>query len=299
MTSAQVGIFAIGNSSHVYMEFSTLEGVDGPELIRSVANLAIHQGTVDGSNMVVGIRPSLWNSASNGAAPLGLFDFKDPIVGPDGFTLPATQRDLWVWLASASPGQTLDAAFATVDALTPLAIKNEEIPGWHYRQNRDLIGFIDGSANPVLLEAPEVALVPPGSPGEYGSVLLFQRWRHDLHSFEQLSVSDQEKVIGRTKQDSEEFDAASLPSNSHVARTTLAADGEELPIFRRNTSYGTTSDNGTVFVGFSKEQSRLHTMLERMAGVHDGCRDALTYYSTPLTGSYYFVPSANALQRFS
>ena len=32
-------------------------------------------------------------------------------------------------------------------------------------------------------------------------------------------------------------------------------------------------------------------MLDRMAGVGDGVRDAFTRYAVPLTGAYYVVPS--------
>lgn len=77
------------------------------------------------------------------------------------------------------------------------------------------------------------------------------------------------------------------------------ADGEERKIFRRNTPYGDIRDYGTVFVGFSAEQSRLDRMLRRMAGIEGGIRDAITRYTTPLTGAYYVVPSITALRRFS
>jgi len=84
------------------------------------------------------------------------------------------------------------------------------------------------------------------------------------------------------------------PADSHVART----DQDELgKIFRRNMPFGTVTDHGTMFVGFSAEQSRLVAMLESMAGVHDGVRDALTYFARPLTGSYYFIPSIRGLTR--
>ena len=90
-----------------------------------------------------------------------------------------------------------------------------------------------------------------------------------------------------------------MRQRSDVARTTLTQNGNELPIFRRNTAYGTPTENGTVFVGFSKDQYRLHEMLKRMSGIPDGNRDALTYYSRPLTGSYYFIPSINSLRNFA
>lgn len=114
----------------------------------------------------------------------------------------------------------------------------------------------------------------------------------------ELPLATQEAVIGRTKAESIEFDEAHMPANSHVSRTTLEIGGKELKIFRRNVPYGVVSDNGTLFVGFSAEQSRLELMLGQMAGI-EGPRDALTLYTEPLTGAYYFIPSVQALRRFA
>jgi hypothetical protein len=101
-------------------------------------------------------------------------------------------------------------------------------------------------------------------------------------------------AMGRTKLDSVELE--DLPPASHVARTDQDRFGE---VFRRNMPYGTTTDHGTMFVGFSAEQRRLAGMLESMAGLGDGVRDVLTSYTRPLTGAYYFVPSAQDLGRFA
>ena len=98
--------------------------------------------------------------------------------------------------------------------------------------------------------------------------------------------------MGRTKLDSIELD--NKPSDSHVARTDQDKFGS---VFRRNMPYGSVDDHGTVFVGFSAEQKRLSTMLDSMAGMVDGVRDALTRFTQPLTGSYYFVPSVESLRR--
>nr|WP_235826079.1 Dyp-type peroxidase domain-containing protein [Candidatus Frankia alpina] len=105
-------------------------------------------------------------------------------------------------------------------------------------------------------------------------------------------------MIGRTKADSVELDEAAMPATSHVSRTVVEEDGEELKIFRRNTAFGTITEHGTMFVGFSSEQRRLEIMLRRMAD-DDGVRDALTHYTTPVTGAYYLIPSVPALSRFA
>jgi putative iron-dependent peroxidase len=156
-----------------------------------------------------------------------------------------------------------------------------------------LTGFIDGTENPNLMEAHDVAVVPDGTPGAGGSVLLLQKWLHDAAAWEALPVAEQERTMGRTKSDSTELQDRA--ADSHVART----DQEELgKIFRRNMPYGTVDDHGTMFVGLSCEQSRLHRMLERMVGCGDGVRDALTRFTRPLTGSYYFIPGLQSLRRF-
>jgi porphyrinogen peroxidase len=99
-------------------------------------------------------------------------------------------------------------------------------------------------------------------------------------------------VIGRTKPDSVELE--DKPASSHVASTDQDTFGK---IFRRNMPYGTVTDHGTMFVGFCAEQRPLSAMLESMAGLgSSGTRDALTRYTRPLTGAYYFVPSTDALR---
>ena len=137
-------------------------------------------------------------------------------------------------------------------------------------------------------------LVPEGRPGAGGTILLLQKWAHDAAEWEALPVQSQEAVIGRTKPDSVELEPR--PDDSHVASTDQDRFGK---IFRRNMPYGTVSDHGTMFVGFSAAQRPLAAMLESMAGLAGGTRDALTRYTTPLTGAYYFVPSIEALQQAS
>jgi len=99
--------------------------------------------------------------------------------------------------------------------------------------------------------------------------------------------------IGRTKDESVELD--DKPAESHVARTDQDEFGK---IFRRNMPYGTVTEHGTMFVGFSAQQRPLTAMLENMAGLTDGIRDELTVYTTALTGAYYFVPSTQDLRRW-
>jgi putative iron-dependent peroxidase len=185
-----------------------------------------------------------------------------------------------------------DMARSILHDLAGQASLGEETSSWSYRHDRDLTGFIDGSENPTLLDAPIAALLPEGVPGAAGSVLLLQKWKHKVVEWEALPIKQQESIMGRTKLDSIELE--NKPSDSHVARTDQDEFGE---IFRRNMPYGNVEEHGTVFVGFSADQKRLSKMLDSMAGRITGTRDALTRFTQPLTGSYYFVPSVESLRR--
>ncbi len=294
----QTAIFALGDASYIYLEFAMLPGIEPRKLVEAAANIHEPRTTVGGVNFAVGIRPSLWRPLSPDATPSDARDFDRPYVGPDGFTMPATQCDLWLYLSGASYDIVWQSARGAIEALRAIAALARDIDGWSYKHSRDLTGFEDGTENPSLMQAPEVALVPAGEPGEGASILLFQKWRHES-TWEALSTKQQELAMGRTKAESIEFPEDQMPDDSHVSRAKDVVDGEERKIFRRNTPYGNVREFGTVFVGFSAQQSRLDRMLVRMAGIEGGIRDALTRYTTPISGAYYVVPSITALMRFS
>jgi putative iron-dependent peroxidase len=298
--TVQPGIFALGTTDHGYLELDLVDNDDLAQVLHAVDGLVEELSTTAGVNLVVGVRPSLWQKVSRAEdVPASAADWQDDLVGPDGFTMPATQHDLWLWLSGGSRTAIFDTGRLALSRLADSVHLRRETTGWLYRHDRDLTGFIDGTENPSLLEAPSVVGVPAGEPGAGSSVVLFQLWRHDSARWEQESVDFQEHAMGRTKGDSDEFPEAKMPADAHVARTKLVVDGTEQHIFRRNVAYGGITDHGTVFVGFSLDQWRLAEMLRRMAGVPDGIRCALTRYLTPYTGGYYVIPSIEALDRFA
>jgi putative iron-dependent peroxidase len=288
MRHAQPGIFALGAASHAYLEFDATSG--GADLVRTIAGLREPRTTMGGVNLVAGFRPELWREVRPDDTPPGLVGFNADIVGPDGFTMPATQHDAVLWLSGSAYDVVFDVARGAMAALRGVADLVEETSSWPYQHDRDLTGFIDGTENPTLVEAPQLAVVGSATPGYGGSVLLLQKWAHDVTVWEALGVEEQERVIGRTKLDSVELDPK--PDDAHAAATDQDLFGH---IFRRNMPYGTVTDHGTMFVGFAAEQRPLATMLESMAGLDEGPRDALTRFTTPLTGAYYFVPSIESL----
>jgi len=289
MALPQTGIFALGNLAHTYLEFDLIDGARADDLVTTVGDLSEPRTTMGGVNLVIGFRPELWAAVAGSNAPSGLHGFDAPLVGDDGYVMPATQHDLMLWIAGGSYDVVFDAAVGLMSSLSRLVTLAAEVASWSYHRDLDLTGFIDGTENPSLSVAPNYVLVPDGSPGAGGSVLLLQKWAHDSPAWGGLGVEQQEQVIGRTKLDSEELD--NPPPSSHVARTDQEEFGH---IFRRNTPYGTISDHGTMFVGFSATQAPLSAMLSSMAGVN-GVRDDLTRFTSPLTGAYYFVPSLDDL----
>jgi putative iron-dependent peroxidase len=293
MSTSQSGIFALGTASHAYLELDARPGATR-ELVTAVASLREPRTTMGGVNLVAGFRPELWGEVVPDDAPSRAEGFNRDLVGPDGYTMPATQHDAVLWISGSAYDVVFDIAREAIAALAPVASLAEETSSWPYQHDRDLTGFIDGSENPDLIDVGELIAIPAGRPGAGGSILLLQKWSHDVTAWESLPVVEQELVIGRTKDASVELD--DKPADSHVARTDQDQFGK---IFRRNMPYGTVADHGTMFVGFSADQRPLATMLESMAGVGDGVRDALTRYTQPLTGAYYFVPSIQGLRRCS
>ena len=292
-STPQPGIYALGTPSHAYLELDASSEGERGELVRAIASLREPRTTMGGVNLVAGFRPELWGTVAPDDRP-DAKGFDNDLVGPDGFVMPATQHDAVLWLSGSAYDVVFDVARMAIRSMAGLATVAEETSSWPYRHDLDLTGFIDGTENPTLIEAAEFVFVPDGAPGAGGTILLLQKWAHDATAWEALSDEQQELVIGRRKLDSVELD--DKPDDSHVASTDQDEFGK---IFRRNMPYGTVTDHGTMFVGFCREQRPLAEMLESMAGLRDGTRDALTRYTRALTGAYYFVPSTEALRRFS
>jgi putative iron-dependent peroxidase len=292
MFTPQAGIFALGTSSHAYLEFDRRDAKQAKAFASALAAIREPRTTTGGVNIVIGFRPELWGEIAPEAAPFGVQGFNQPIQGPDGFVMPATQRDALVWLSGSAYDVIFDMARSIIRDLSVQASLADETSSWPYQHDRDLTGFVDGSENPSLLDAPDAALLPEGVPGAAGSVLLLQKWEHKVTEWEALSVAQQEHVMGRTKLASIELE--NKPADSHVARTDQDEFGH---IFRRNMPYGRVTQHGTMFVGFSSDQKRLTRMLESMAGLVTGSRDALTRFTQPLSGAYYFVPSVESVRR--
>ncbi|MEX2100148.1 MAG: Dyp-type peroxidase [Acidimicrobiia bacterium] len=292
MAVPQPGIFAQGTRSHYHLEFDLEAGVTDEQIRAALTGLREPPVTAGGSNIVVGFGATLWRWLEPDAAPEALQPF-EPIEG-DGRRAPATQHDIWVWTHGTGEDIELDVARGVTMALAPVAQLAAEQPCFVYRDSRDLTGFIDGTENPPVEAAHDVAIVPDLEKGAGGSFVLAQKWVHDLGKFHAQSEEDQEATIGRTKPDSIELE--NKPPTAHISRVVIEEDGEELELYRRSTPYGRVGELGLYFLAFSADPSRFTKMMSRMFGTSgDGMHDHLTDFTHPVSGSFYFAPSLDDL----
>jgi len=219
----------------------------------------------------------------------------------DGKEAKATQEELLVWVHSDHKDRNWHTQFTFRTAVSGhMAVARETI-AWIYGASLDLTGFIDGTGNPVPERQHECAIVPDGNPGAGGSFAIAQRWVHDLTYFNSLSPEDQENLFGRTKVGSVRLDKQVPTSHlSHVelreGDTADATKPKRGEVVRRSTPYALHDGTvGLYFLGFCKEQSVLRERMEAIYGMNGQARDALTDYSTPASGSFYFAPAVEVL----
>jgi len=168
VSTPQPGIFAQGTRSHYHLEFDLLPDADDAAICAAIGGLREPAVTAGGSNIVVGFGPDLWRRLAPGDTPLELAPFT-PIDG-DGRRAPATQHDIWVWTHGTGEDVEFNVARAVAIALSPVAKLVAEQPCFVYLDSRDMTGFIDGTENPPVEDAHEVAIVPERLPGAGGSL---------------------------------------------------------------------------------------------------------------------------------
>lgn len=170
----------------------------------------------------------------------------------------------------------------------------DETYGYRFLDSRDMTDFIDGTENPEGSQRKDVAII---AEGEFagGSYVLAQRFIHNLPAWNQLSVDQQEKVIGRTKPDSIELE--DVPAQSHVGRVDIKEEGKGLKIVRHSLPYGSaTGEHGLLFLAYCHTLHNIDVMLQSMYGEKDGKPDHLLKYTKAVTGAYFFAPSDEMLK---
>jgi porphyrinogen peroxidase len=205
------------------------------------------------------------------------------------FHIRSTRMDLCFELATQIMSR-LGSAVSTAD----------EVHGFKYFDDRDLIGFVDGTENPVDQAALDATIIGEED-GVFagGSYVIVQKYLHDLNGWNALPIEEQERIIGRTKLSDIELDDALKPSSAHNALTTIIEDGEQLEIVRDNMPFGDVGKGefGTYFIGYARSPGRIEQMLENMfVGRPPGNYDRLLDFSRAVTGTLFFVPSGNFLE---
>jgi porphyrinogen peroxidase len=247
---------------------------------------------------VVGVGSAAFDRLFAGPRPRELHDFR-PLSG-NRHAAPATPGDLLFHLRARRMDLCFELASQLMNRPRGTTTVVDEVHGFKYFDERDLMGFVDGTENPTGPDAIRVAVI--GNDDESfvgGSYVIVQKYLHDLVAWDALPVEEQERVIGRTKLSDQELPDDVKPPDSHLSLNTIRDDdGAERKIVRDNMPFGRvgSAEFGTYFIGYSASPAVTEQMLTNMfIGNPPGRTDRILDYSTAVTGTLFFVPSADFL----
>jgi putative iron-dependent peroxidase len=272
----------------------TFGGDDLPALVRSVG----FRDLGGQLSCVMGIASDAWDKVFGQPRPAELHPFREIKAGPRH--APATPGDLMFHIRA----KRMDLCFELVtqilsrlgDAVAPL----DEVHGFRFFDERDLLGFVDGTENPADQEALDAVFIGAEDKAfAGGSYVIVQKYLHDMKGWNALPAEAQEHIIGRTKLSDIELDDTVKPTCAHNALTTIVENGKEMKIVRDNMPFGNASagEFGTYFIGYARSPRTTEQMLENMfVGKPPGNYDRLLDFSTPRTGTLFFIPSATFLE---
>ena len=291
-------------SSATFLVLQIADGADAAstarDAIAGIDDLVKNVGFRDLDAMLsctVGIGAAAWPRLTARRVPAELHPFA-PVVGPV-HTAPGTPGDLLFHIRANRQDLVFEFERQLLDVLGDAVTVVDETSGFRYFDVRDLLGFVDGTANPVGNAVAESTLVG-AEDGDHvgGSYVVVQRYLHDLGQWQALTTEQQEAVIGRKKADNVELDDAAVGQKSHKTLATIVVDGVEHDILRDNMPFGSpgSSSFGTYFIGYSRYLWVIEKMLENMfIGDPPGAYDRLLDFSRATTGSTFFAPSADFL----
>ncbi|MET8769122.1 Dyp-type peroxidase [Streptomyces sp. NPDC004658] len=248
---------------------------------------------------VTGIGSDAWDRLFTGPRPALLHPFRE-LNGPVHRAV-ATPGDLLFHIRAARLDLCFALATEIMNRLRGAVTVQDEVQGFKYFDERDLLGFVDGTENPTGAAARAAVVVgaedPPFAGGSY---VVVQKYLHDVRSWEALPVEAQERVIGRHKLSDIELSDDAKPADAHVVLTTVTdPDGTERQIVRDNMPFGAAGrgEFGTYFIGYARTPEVTETMLERMfLGTPSARYDRILDFSTAVTGSLFFTPAADFLE---
>ncbi|HYZ69789.1 MAG TPA: Dyp-type peroxidase [Mycobacterium sp.] len=248
-------------------------------------------------SVVTSIGSDAWDRLFSGPRPAELTPFMELDGGRH--TAPATPGDLLFHIKAMSMDMCFELAGRIVKALKAITVV-DETHGFRFFDNRDLLGFVDGTENPdgpLAVSATEIGNEDPDFAG--GCYVHVQKYLHDMAAWDSLSVTEQELVIGRSKLEDIEMDDDVKPANAHIALNVIEdEDGNELKIVRHNMPFGEIGKGefGTYFIGYSRTAAVTERMLSNMfIGDPPGNTDRILEFSTAVTGGKFFTPIVDFL----
>ena len=266
---------------------------DFPALVRAVAFRDL-EGYL---SCVMGFGSTAWDGLFKSARPAGLHAFPEIHAGSRHAV--STPGDILFHIRAARMDLCFELATHFMARLAGAVSPVDEVHGFQYFDDRDLIGFVDGTENPTNEAAADATLIGDEEPVfAGGSYVVVQKYVHDMPAWNALSTEAQERIIGRTKLSDIELEDSVKPSSAHNALTVLVENGKETKILRDNMPFGDVArgEFGTYFIGYARSPRPIEQMLENMfVGRPPGNYDRLLDFSRALTGNLFFVPSLDLL----
>jgi porphyrinogen peroxidase len=270
---------------------------DLPGLVRAVGFRDI-EGNL---SCVMGVGSEAWDRLFGQPRPAELHPFREIKSGPRYAV--ATPGDLLFHIRAKRMDLCFELATQIMTRLEGAISPLDEVHGFRYFDDRDLIGFVDGTENPTgQLAIDSVYIGAEDAVFAGGTYVIIQKYLHDVAGWNALSTETQERIIGRTKLADIELDDAVKPSYAHNALAKVVVDGKEIKIVRDNMPFGRASEKefGTYFIGYARSPRTIEQMLENMfVGQPPGNYDRLLDFSVAKTGNLFFVPSATFLENIS
>jgi putative iron-dependent peroxidase len=249
---------------------------------------------------VMAVGSDAWDRLFGAPKPKDLHPFRE-IRGQHHAV--STPGDLLFHIRSTRMDLCFELATQIMSRLGGAVSTADEVHGFSYFDDRDLIGFVDGTENPVDQAAVDATIIgDEDAVFAGGSYVVVQKYLHDVQRWNALPIEAQERIIGRTKLSDIELDDAVKPTSAHNALTTIIENGEQLEILRDNMPFGDVGKGefGTYFIGYARSPRRIEQMLENMfVGRPPGNYDRLLDFSRAVTGTLLFVPSATFLDSVS
>lgn len=254
-----------------------------------------------GLTCVVGFGSDAWDKLFGSPRPAELHPFQE--IRSGGRHAVATPGDILFHIRARRMDLCFELAMQIMDSIGDAVSVADEVHGFRYFDDRDVMGFVDGTENPRGEAAREAAVIGGEDPAfTGGSYVIVQKYLHNMKAWNALPVEAQEHIIGRKKLSDIELSDTEKPTSAHSALTVIEENGKELKILRDNMPFGRPGHGefGTYFIGYCRTPRITELMLQNMfVGRPPGNYDRLLDFSRPVTGGLFFVPSATFLDNVS